>query len=341
MPRPKKRGDEWLPAGVTRGKSSYVLRYYVEGKRREIPLCPLDAPRSTVLKRYEDFRSVGTVAANDTLKWLCDQYLKSEQFKIKKPNTQRDYRLCYEQVVNAPLRNGSKFGDVKYAAITTGAVQKYIDSRHKAKTRANRERSFLSIVFAWGIRRDLLKHNPVKAAQGYSEQGRTLYVDQSAYDFVYEQAKEAPWYIRPAMEIAYLCRMRSIEVFDLRRLDILDDGLDTRRTKGSKDAVTLWSPRLRAAVDMCKAQQTGVASREYLFADRRGQQITLKAFRTAWGRLMRRAMKDGLSQRFTFHDLKARGVSNVDGDKQAASGHRSAAMVARYDRKKKRVEATE
>lgn len=340
MPRPKKRGDEWMPTGVTPGKSSYVYRYYVEGQRKEIPLCPLDSPRSTVLKRYEDFRAVGAVAANDTLKWLCDQYLQSEQFRSRKPNTQRDYRLCYEQVVNAPLRNGSKFGDVKFAAVTPGAVRKYMDRRADAPIRANREKSFISLVYSWACERDIAKHNPGKGVRRFKETGSTVYVDQSAYDFVYEQAKESPWYIRPAMEIAYLCRMRSIEVFDLRRSDVLEDGLDTRRTKGSKDAVTLWSPRLRAAVDVCKAQQTGVAS-QYLFADRRGQQITLEAFRTAWGRLMRRAVKEGLSQRFTFHDLKARGVSNVDGDKQAASGHKSAAMVARYDRKKKRVEATE
>ena len=44
---------------------------------------------------------------------------------------------------------------------------------------------------------------------------------------------------------------------------------------------------------------------------------------------------------FTFHDLKAKGVSDFNGDKKAASGHRSEAMVSIYDRKRKSVDATD
>lgn len=39
---------------------------------------------------------------------------------------------------------------------------------------------------------------------------------------------------------------------------------------------------------------------------------------------------------FTFHDLKAKGVSDLEGslnEKQAISGHKSASQTARYDRK--------
>lgn len=43
---------------------------------------------------------------------------------------------------------------------------------------------------------------------------------------------------------------------------------------------------------------------------------------------------------FNFHDLKAADVSDTDGNKQDASGHRDAKMVAIYDRKKKQVEPT-
>ena len=35
---------------------------------------------------------------------------------------------------------------------------------------------------------------------------------------------------------------------------------------------------------------------------------------------------------FTFHDLKAKGATDFKGDKQAATGHRALAMVARYNR---------
>ncbi|WP_282806668.1 integrase [Hafnia alvei] len=39
---------------------------------------------------------------------------------------------------------------------------------------------------------------------------------------------------------------------------------------------------------------------------------------------------------FTFHDLKAKGISDLEGtlnDKQAISGHKNATQTARYDRK--------
>lgn len=69
----------------------------------------------------------------------------------------------------------------------------------------------------------------------------------------------------------------------------------------------------------------------------KGQGIRLSAFKSAWQRLMNKAA----CERFTFHDLKAKGVSDFDGDKKLASGHKTAAMVEIYDRKRKIIEATE
>ncbi|MGE4260027.1 hypothetical protein [Shewanella fodinae] len=43
---------------------------------------------------------------------------------------------------------------------------------------------------------------------------------------------------------------------------------------------------------------------------------------------------------FTFHDLKAKGISDLDGNlqaKQAISGHKNIGQTARYDRKTKEV----
>ncbi|WP_347989458.1 hypothetical protein [Methylomonas sp. AM2-LC] len=55
-----------------------------------------------------------------------------------------------------------------------------------------------------------------------------------------------------------------------------------------------------------------------------------------WTRLMTKAEALGLS-RFKFHQLKAKGVSDTFGDKQRASGHKTAAMVDVYDRKPAQV----
>jgi len=44
-----------------------------------------------------------------------------------------------------------------------------------------------------------------------------------------------------------------------------------------------------------------------------------------------RAVERGLKERFTLHDLKRKGVSDFQGDKLAASGHRSPQMLQVYD----------
>lgn len=74
--------------------------------------------------------------------------------------------------------------------------------------------------------------------------------------------------------------------------------------------------------------------------NKNGQKIPDETFSSAWQRLMKKAIEKGLKERFTFHDLKAKGVSDFDGDKKLASGHRTDAMVDVYDRKPKAVRAT-
>ena len=42
---------------------------------------------------------------------------------------------------------------------------------------------------------------------------------------------------------------------------------------------------------------------------------------------------------FTFHDLKAKEISDFEGDKKRFSGHRSDSMIAVYDRKPEIVDS--
>jgi len=52
-------------------------------------------------------------------------------------------------------------------------------------------------------------------------------------------------------------------------------------------------------------------------------------------------MRGWTGERFTIHDLKAKGITDTEGDnKLAASGHRDPRMLAVYDRLPGRVDAT-
>ena len=84
----------------------------------------------------------------------------------------------------------------------------------------------------------------------------------------------------------------------------------------------------------------GISFKKFLLYNSQGEKIKESAIKSAWQRLMHRALKGDLKERFTFHDLKAKGVSDFEGDKKLAGGHRSERMAEVYDRKPKTVKPT-
>ena len=75
----------------------------------------------------------------------------------------------------------------------------------------------------------------------------------------------------------------------------------------------------------------------YLIHNPSGEPIQQSAFTSAWRRVMDNALKNGLTERFTFHDIKAKGVSDHE---SKHSGHKSERMKHTYDRKISQVIST-
>jgi integrase len=336
--RPRKNEDHRrLPKYVYLKKGRYVYVPYLGGGRfgKEVVLCPGGSDIRHVWRAYD---ALTADESTGTLNWLCQQYVASMDHKDKHPRTQKDYEACMDVVIGTTLRNGARFGDIPIRTITPGAIRKYRDSRaKKARVRANRELAFLSVAFSWGLEHDYVTTNPVKGVRRLKEQARTRYVEDSEYTHVFNLAKSPP-YIKPAMELAYLMRLRLSEALALQHSDIRDDGVLARRTKGSKTQIVGWSNRLHAAVD--SAESKAAIKSFYVIHDAKGQPIRTSTFQTAWNRLMKTAIEKGLTERFTFHDLKAKGVTDFDGDKQKAAGHRSAQMADVYNRKPEKTPST-
>ena len=335
MARPRK--DARLPKYCYLSKGRYIYKPYLGNKQfgKEILLCSGDSPLSVVWRRYEQ---VVCVSRTDTLEWLCSEYHKSTKFNLLARSTQKDY-LKYHRTIMDRGTNRT----LPYASITPGMLRRYLDTRAKegAPVLANREMAYLSAVFTWAIQLDHFPAdatNPCHRVQRNPEHPRKRYVTDSEFELVYQLAS-SPWYLRPLMELGYLCRMRPGESRSLLRSDILEVGINTRRLKGSRDAITTWSPRLKKAIQACLDHKTDIPT-ENLFCNKQGSMLTASAVKSAWDRLMIKACKNGLNERFTIHDLKAKGISDFKGDKQAASGHKTAAMVAVYDRKKPEVDST-
>ena len=65
----------------------------------------------------------------------------------------------------------------------------------------------------------------------------------------------------------------------------------------------------------------------------KGSAVTYHAFRSDW---VRACSKAGV--KCPYDDLKTRGVSDFEGHKKKASGHKPASMLQTYDRKRMEVE---
>lgn len=336
--RRKCEDDSRLPKYVYLKRGRYVyVPYHGRGNLgKEVVLCPGDSSLRTIWRAYDALLSEEGVG---TLKWLCDEYLKSLDHRDKHPGTQSEYERCYKQVIAAQTRNGRGFGAVEFKRITPGVIRKYRDRRaDSSRVRANRELAFLSVVFSWAYEQDLVKSNPVKGVRRLKETPRIRYVEEWEYTLVYKIAAHGPPYLRLAMELAYLMRLRKSEVLDLKVSDLSNDGVHARRRKGSKSQIVEWSPRLRKVVHRCKSPSS--IKSIYLLHDRKGQPIREAALNSAWNRAMKKAFDGGLKERFTFHDLKAKGITDFDGDKHKSAGHRSARVADGYIRKPEKTPST-
>src|SRR5688572_6946627 len=101
MGRPRKKGRN-VPPRVYFNHGRWFLRR--DGK--EIKLAGADATPNEVFGAWYALQNIKS-PHTETLEWLCDEYLKSPQFKALAPATQRDYRICKTIVCETPLADGT------------------------------------------------------------------------------------------------------------------------------------------------------------------------------------------------------------------------------------------
>lgn len=145
--------------------------------------------------------------------------------------------------------------------------------------------------------------------------------------------------------------MRGCEVIDMtEETHILEEGIFTDRSKGSNNEITAWSPRLRKAVDDARRLSNPTAPDRLkdrpLFKGPTGGPIGTSARKSAFTRARKKAMEVGLEidgefvklkELFTYHDIKAKGVTDHENKE---SGHKSKKMQAVYNRKPDIIKST-
>jgi integrase len=137
------------------------------------------------------------------------------------------------------------------------------------------------------------------------------------------------------MEIAYLFRMRANEVRALTGDHLLKEGVFVERGKNSKNEITLWSDRLRKAISITATLRKQPSN--LLFCSRSGGKVPKTSFDSAWKRIRDISLKNGLTESFHYHDIKAKGITDHE---TKEGGHRSEKMATVYDRKPDTIKAT-
>ena len=327
------------------GHGKWMLNYYDEHKiRKTRRLCGPEAKLADIWQAFE----ANQVKTEATFTTLSLEFQKTNIWKKLSPLTQRDYLNCH-QVITGRAASTGKLGDVPLNKWTVGLVRKYRDKRaEQSESRANKELSYIKRLFAWAYEYEKIPLNPATGVKRISVAPRQHYADDRDYHYLLNIAKQSGyWYLPYAMELAYLCRMRMCEVLDLTDANEQENGLIIFRRKGSKTNITEWQPRLRAIWDDLKQKRATIyqerhqpspirAQDRYLFiSDRTGDKIISLA--TAMNRVTAKAVEqakiDGVDfKKFTFHDLKRKGISDTNApERMASAGHRSPEMMKIYD----------
>ena len=322
--------DNWMPPRVYLKGPSYVLRPVGGGSIR---LCPASAKQSDVWQAYELL--INEDIQGYKVSRLVADFFASADFIDLSKTTQSDYKKNSRPILLV-------FGAMQADSVEPKHVRAYMDKRGlKSRVQANREKAFFSRAYRWAYERGKVKSNPCKGVKQFKESARTRYVTDAEYDAVFRCAPPA---IRVAMELSYLCAARKGDVLEMRWSQVLEDGVFIQQGKTGVKQVKLFSDRLKKAINAAKSL-SGNQLNTYLIVKPDGHPYTDNGFNSAWRETIIKArVQTGWPLDFTFHDLKAKAISDIGGtsrDKQAISGHKTEGQVAVYDRSIKRVPAVD
>lgn len=326
MSRRKKAEDSWMPPRVYLKGPSFFFHPKGGGS---ILLCKATESKSQVWVKYEQL--MNEWCAVYRVKKMIHEFFGSAEFAHLSKNTRKDYEKNSRSIMLV-------FGNMGADSVKPPHVRAYMDRRGlKSVVQANREKAFFSRVFSWAYERGKVKSNPCKGVRQFTEKARTKYITDEEYKIVYDAAPPA---IRVAMDLSYLCVARKSDVITMRWEQVLEEGIFIQQGKTGVKQIKLWSERLIEVINMAKTLSENKA-RVYVVVKPDGFPYTSNGFSGAWQNTIKRARQiSGLPLELTFHDIKAKAISDIDGSaslKQSVSGHKTQSQIAVYDRSVKRV----
>jgi integrase len=313
---------KWLPERVYISKKSGAFEHHPKSGGSKT-IAPKGSTRQEVLYAYERLFS-----EDGTISHLWSQYSKSERYMRLKPSTQRDYEGAWNAL--KPV-----FGKVDAPNLKPVHIRKYMDLRSSRK-RANTERILMMNILGWGLEYNYLEANPVKDVKPFLMKPRDRYITDAEYEAFYNQVSPL---LQIFMEFAYICAARAQDIRSIKISDITDDGLLIVQAKTGKKQIKLWNGRLRELVARARALRAEriedlAHDSVFLIVTTRGHSYTADGLKSLWAKARAKYANTTGEEKidWTFHDLKAKGISDFDGDKQNFSGHKHRLQMEKYNR---------
>lgn len=252
---------------------------------------------------------------------LIERYVQEAVPRLA-PRTQRDYAEHVKKLREV-------FGNMPPRSIRPVHIAEYLRLRGQdAPIQANREVAVLSVVFAFAMQWGYVDRNPCVGVKRHPEKGRDRYITDAEFAAVQATAGEL---LSTVMEFAYITAMRKGDILSLRLDQITTEGIIVKQGKTGKRQLFPWTPDLRRVVDRAKALPRPIRGL-HLFCTRRGQPYTVTGFNAMWNRVQVKWAASG-AQRFTFHDIRAKALTDAKRqglDAQKLAGHASPAMTEHY-----------
>jgi integrase len=270
---------------------------------------------------------VQSADATETLSALWAKY-ELEVLCKKAKKTQRNRRQEWKELEKV-------FGAVHPADVEPHHVWRYWRDRGEIE-QARHEVRCLSALLTYarqtGARKD---NNPCFGLQLPSKGPRERYISDE--EFLAVQSLSPPM-IRYAMDLAYITAMSQIDILQLERRQLLDDGIIFDRQKTGQAQMIEWNDDLREIIEALKKMSPQV--RRYLICVQKGKKAghayTSNGFQANWQRLMRKAAETrAIVERFTFHDIRAKSLSDAKSleEAQKRGGHADSKITQRVYRR--------
>lgn len=360
----KRQQNDGLPHRVYeyRGKTRYSIGY--KGKNNKWVFrfkCPIGNARQIQQLRRDAARRALAIGAQDQELETVDQLITTWfewQDKLPVSSTRKRAASTITENHRESRQLREVFGEMAIADVRPVHAYGYLD---KCETlgrgpKANKEIGLFKAMMSLAVRRGVVHVNPVERLEMLPVQASNRYVEDQELQLALEvgRAVGKPQHIVAlALQTAYLCVRRSVEVRDLTLADILEGGILWENKKSSaldfkRKVLIEWSPALREVIDEALSiDRKSDALGNHIFGNLDGERYTKGGWKSTLGRLMDACVEVAKEKcipfrPFSLQDLRPKGVSDKLATAQTdvfdATLHTSERMVRQvYDRRRQRV----